>query len=114
MWRVGRHRLAWRPVRRASLHEFSLFRDPARHDEPTEVLSWLVALLATIVVLPWRIATNRWPVIAYVIYPIGVESQLRRTAPMPRDQADEEARRWAAHIERYGELPPQPDEPSDP
>ena len=106
MWRVGRHRLAWRPVRRAGLHEFELYRSIRRTDEADEALSWVFALLATIVVLPWRTVTNRWPVIGYVIYPIDVESRLRRTPPMPRNRADEEARRWAAHIERYGELPP--------
>jgi hypothetical protein len=31
------------------------------------LLSSIGALFATIVVLPWRIATNRWPVVAYVI-----------------------------------------------
>jgi hypothetical protein len=107
LWRVGRHRLAWRPTRRASLHPFNPFG--LREDETAETLSWIGALLATIVVLPYRIVTNRWPVVAYVINPLDVEGQRRRTPPMPRAEAKALARRWAVYIQRYGEPPPLPD-----
>src|SRR4051812_20736717 len=107
LWRVGRHRLAWRPTRRASLHPYNPFG--LREDETAELLSSIGALFATIVVLPWRIVTNRWPVVAYVINPIDVEGQRRRTRPMPRAEAKALVRRWAAYIERYGEPPPLPD-----
>ncbi|NMO52855.1 hypothetical protein HH310_16860 [Actinoplanes sp. TBRC 11911] len=107
LWRVGRHRLAWRPTRRAGLHAYDPYG--LRADESAEMLSWAGALLATIVVLPWRIATNRWPVVAYVISPFDVEGQRRRTGPMPRAEAKALVRRWAAYIERYAEPPPLPD-----
>jgi len=107
LWRVGRHRLAWRPTRRAGLHPYNPFG--LREDETAEMFSWVGALLATIVVLPWRIVTNRWPVVAYVINPIDVEGQRRRTPSMPRAEAEALVRRWAGFIERYGEPPPLPD-----
>ncbi|KUL21412.1 hypothetical protein ADL15_50680 [Actinoplanes awajinensis subsp. mycoplanecinus] len=106
-WRVGRQRLAWRPTRRAALHEYDPFG--MRENETVETLSWIAALLATIVVLPWRIVTNRWPVVAYVLAPLDVESQRRRTAPLPRAEARALVRQWAAYIERHGEPPPLPD-----
>jgi hypothetical protein len=107
LWRVGRHRLAWRPTRRAGLHPYDPFG--LREDETAETLSWVGALFATIVVLLWRIVTNGWPVVAYVINPIDVEGQRRRTPPMPRAGAKALVHRWAAYIERYGEPPPLPD-----
>jgi hypothetical protein len=107
LWRVGRHRLAWRPTRRAGLHAYNPFG--MREDETVETLSWIATLLATIVVLPWRIVTNRWPVVAYVINPIDVEGQRRRSPAMPRAEAKALVRQWAAYIERYGEPPPLPD-----
>lgn len=59
LWRVGRHRLAWRPARRGGLNPYQLYG--VHPDAGAEMLSWVGSLLATIVVLPWRIASNRWP-----------------------------------------------------
>jgi hypothetical protein len=70
-----------------------------------------LSLLATIVVLPWRAVTNRWPVICYVTVPPNVETRMRRSRPMPRAEADAVARRWAAYIERFDAPPPYPDDP---
>jgi hypothetical protein len=77
-----------------------------RDDELLEVLSWAGALLATIVVLPWRLMTNRWPVVAYVVVPMDRPGRPRRTRPMPRTAADELVRRWASYIEEHGGPPP--------
>ena len=108
MWRVGRHRLAWRPIPRAPWQARWYRYDPAgpRINENFDMFNWLVALLATLVVLPWRAITNRWPVIAYVIDAEDGNSRQCRTRPMPRAAADALARKWAEHIKRHGEPPP--------
>jgi hypothetical protein len=41
------------------LHPYQLYG--VHPDAGAEMLSWVGSLLATIVVLPWRIASNRWP-----------------------------------------------------
>jgi hypothetical protein len=109
MWRVGRHRLAWRPVSRAPWKAPGYGYDPmsmhARRMQIVDLLNWVGALLATVVVWPWRVVTNRWPVIAYVLNAFDGDSRQRRTSPMPRAEADAMAGEWAGHIKRYGEPP---------
>ncbi|MFI5897556.1 hypothetical protein ACIA5D_46465 [Actinoplanes sp. NPDC051513] len=104
MWRVGRQWLAWRPARYESWWPSA---PPGYNSNP---YSALFCLLATIVVLPWRAVTNRWPVICYVTVPFNVEMRMRRSRPMPRADADVVARRWAAYIERFDAPPPYPDD----
>jgi hypothetical protein len=107
MWRVGRHRLAWRPARQPGLHPYLAlhYRLQDRSDESAEIVSWLAAVLATIVVLPWRALSNRWPVVAYQLVPMDEPGQPVRSRPLPRAQADELVRTWASYIERHGRLP---------
>jgi hypothetical protein len=75
--------------------------------QDVDLLGRVGALLATPFVWPWRAATNRWPVIAYMLYPTDGDSRQRRSAPMPRTEADALVREWADHIKRYGEPPAQ-------
>jgi hypothetical protein len=103
LWRVGRHRLAWRPSRRPGLHPYDPFRD--RYDELAELVSWLAAVPATLVVLPWRALSNRWPVVAYQLVPMDQPGRPVRSRSLPRGEADELVRTWAAYIESHGELP---------
>jgi hypothetical protein len=103
VWRVGRQRLAWRPAHSARRDGFDFYLD--REGQGQEMLSWLAALLATLVVLPWRSATNRWPVVAYVVDPIGAELDLHKTRPLPRAEAQGVALDWAEHIRRHGRPP---------
>jgi hypothetical protein len=106
IWRVGRQRLAWRPDRQLRSHQYAFGDYERREAASFEAVSWVGALLSTIVVLPWRIVVNRWPVIAYVSVPMDVPGPARRTRPMPRAAADELVRHWAAHIKEHG-LPPE-------
>ena len=108
-WRVGRQRLAWRPVPRAPWRAPGYRYDPfgLRERETFDILNWLSALVATAVVWPWRAVTNRWPVIAYVPDDPEGNIQMHRTPPMRRAQAKAVARDWAEHIKRYGEPPAQ-------
>jgi|tagenome__1003787_1003787.scaffolds.fasta_scaffold20868735_2 hypothetical protein len=105
MWRVGRHRLAWRPARQCGLHPYRPLHFRHRYEESAEVASWLAAVLATIVVLPWRALSNRWPVVAYQLVPMDEPGRPVRSRPLPRAQADELVRTWAAYIERHARLP---------
>ncbi|WP_130332028.1 hypothetical protein [Micromonospora kangleipakensis] len=112
-WRVGRQRLAWRPVLRAPWRTYMYQSDPfnpfnpVKRRETFDLLNVVGALLATLVVWPWRAVTNRWPVIAYVPDDPEGNLQMHRTAPMRRAQAKAVARDWAEHIRRYGEPPAQ-------
>jgi hypothetical protein len=101
MWRVGRHRLAWRPDR--------WLRFPApgseydRWDGGHDMYSWIGSLICTPAVLVWRAFTGRWPVVAYVILPYDGDLRLRRTPPIRRAEANVLVRQWAEEIKRYGE-----------
>lgn len=107
-WRVGRQRLAWRPVPRALWRAPGYRYDPFHPGRETfDMLNGLSALLATAVVWPWRAVTNRWPVIAYVPDAPDGNIQEHRTPPMRRAQAKAVVRDWAEHIKRYGEPPAQ-------
>jgi hypothetical protein len=107
MWRVGRHRLAWRPARRRGLHPYRPlhYRLQHRYEEAAEGASWLAAVLATIVVLPWRALSNRWPVVAYQLVPMDEPGRVVRSQALPHAAADELVRTWAAYIESHDELP---------
>jgi hypothetical protein len=108
MWRVGRLRLAWRPIMRAPWTPTTDYDPMAkRTEQDVDLLNWLAVLLATPLVWPWRAVTNQWPVIAYTMYPTDGDSRQRRSAPMPRTEADALVREWADHIKQYGEPPPQ-------
>jgi hypothetical protein len=106
MWRVGRQRLAWRPVTRAAGPGYRYNPAGLREQETLDLLDWTGALLATVVVLPWRLVTNRWPVIAYVLNPFDGDGRQHRARPLPRAEAEALVLRWAADIERAG-LPSQ-------
>jgi hypothetical protein len=103
MWRVGRHRLAWRPI--------PMLRFPApgyeydRMESGGDLLNWVGAILATPPVLLWRVLRRRWPVVAYVIFPYDGDTRQRRTPPLRRAEADALVRQWAADIRRGGEPP---------
>jgi hypothetical protein len=105
LWRVGRHRLAWRPIARAPWQMPGYEYNPLgpRTRETSDMMNWVGAMLATIVVWPYRFATNRWPVVAYVVDPFDGHSRQHRSPPLPRAVADALAREWAEHIKRYGE-----------
>jgi hypothetical protein len=105
MWRVGRQRLAWRPASREAWQApgYDYFRNRWKAD--SQGPEWVAALLATVVVWPWRLVTNRWPVIAYILNAFDGDGRQRRTRPMPRAEADALVRRWAEHIQRYGQPP---------
>jgi hypothetical protein len=107
VWRVGRHRLAWRPIARAPWqapgYEYNPFGPRTR--ETFDVVNWVVAVLATIVVWPYRFVTNRWPVVAYVVDPFDGDSRQHRTRPLRRAEANALARQWAEHIKRDGRPP---------
>jgi hypothetical protein len=107
VWRVGRHCLAWRPIARAPWqapgYEYNPFGPRTR--ETFDVVNWVVAMLATIVVWPYRFVTNRWPVIAYVVDPFDGDSRQHRTRALRRTEANALARQWAEQIKRDGRPP---------
>src|SRR4051794_4161920 len=97
MWRVGRHRLAWRPARQPGMHPYRLFRDPFRQrdDEAVELVSWLAAALATIVVLPWRAEQP----VAGGRLPARTDGRARPSSTQPAP-APRGGRRTGAHLGR--------------
>ena len=107
MWRVGRHRLAWRPRGQAHWNTPGYRYNPVglRYKETSHLLNWVAAVVATAVVWPWRAMTGRWPVVAYVLDPYDGDSRQQRTGPLPRAEAHALACRWAEHIKHYGRPP---------
>ncbi|GAA2532516.1 hypothetical protein GCM10010201_35000 [Pilimelia columellifera subsp. columellifera] len=67
-WRVGRRRLAWMPGSR-------ILRETLAAGEASFIIAvpliawwlvqWACVLLATLAAWPWRMASGRWPVVAY-------------------------------------------------
>ncbi|XVU30728.1 hypothetical protein ACQPZJ_42595 [Actinoplanes sp. CA-054009] len=109
-WRVGRQRLAWAPHGEGwSVPDFSGLEDGGHLG--SLLMVGIVALLAvvllgaflwtllkTVVVLPYRIAADRWPVVAYIVN--GPEGYRVVTG---RKEADELVRRWASEIRQHGQ-----------
>ncbi|WP_127552647.1 hypothetical protein [Actinoplanes sp. OR16] len=113
VWRVGRRRLAWQPQYRSrgggSGLDLTWFQGEfaAFIVLPIVglmllwgVMNWLLVLLATAVVWPWRAITGRWLVVAYVTDTGGEEFDSQWV--QGRSAADELARRWATEIEQHG------------
>ncbi|MGW0214117.1 hypothetical protein ACWDXH_06980 [Micromonospora chokoriensis] len=121
-WRVGRRRLAWRP-------RFPQGTWLAGGDGgPFELLVlpffvlivlgylliWLAALLATVVVWPYRAVSGLWPVVAYPLdsSPVATDDQ-RGDQPYRRQVTGRAAavtltRQWARDIEQHGHPEPAP------
>ena len=106
-WRVGRQRLAWRPVLRAQWRDPAYSYHPAgpREAESQDLLSFAGAVLATLVVWPWRAVRNRWPVVAYLPDAADGDIRMHRAGPMPRAEARAVAREWVEHIKEHGAPP---------
>ena len=107
-WRVGRMRLAWRPVPRPRRPYPGLAA--VRAAQVVEMSSWAGSVLATPAALLRRLRTGRWPVVAYVVLPVDGDVRQRCTPPIPRAEADYLVGRWAEEIRRHGEpqYPAQP------
>ena len=104
-WRVGRRRLAWRPGVSA-LHLLELAEGPLMLVVGIPAIlwwlgTWVLALLATVVVWPTRAVTDRWPVVAYQLDAKGDENAVCRSVH-GRSAADALVREWAQAIERHG------------
>ncbi|XVV11220.1 hypothetical protein ACQP2X_41275 [Actinoplanes sp. CA-131856] len=108
-WRVGRQRLAWTPFGEGwSVPDFSGLEDGGHLGSLlmlgiAAVLAvallgaFLWTLLKTAVVLPYRTATDRWPVVAYQV---GRSEGYRLVTT--RKEADALVRQWAYDIKQYG------------
>ncbi|MEU4690530.1 hypothetical protein [Actinoplanes sp. NPDC023714] len=111
-WRVGRRRLAWQPQygdRGGGGLDLSGLQGEIGGVIALAimgllllwwVMNWLLVLLATAVVWPWRAITGRWQVVAYVTDTGGRELESRWVRG--RSAADELARQWATEIEQHG------------
>ncbi|MFK4244606.1 hypothetical protein ACI2KV_17125 [Micromonospora chokoriensis] len=115
-WRVGRRRLAWRPRFPQAgwlaggdggpfeLLTFSVFLLIGLG----YLLTWLAALLATVVVWPYRAVSGRWPVVAYPLDSSPVATDDQRGDRPYRQQVTGRAagaaltRQWARDIEQHG------------
>ncbi|SNY49953.1 hypothetical protein [Paractinoplanes atraurantiacus] len=64
------------------------------------LVMFLLALMGTAVVLPYRSHVDRWPVVAYVTN--GPSGSGRYRVVTDRKTADVLVRQWAADIKRYG------------
>ncbi|WP_143049656.1 hypothetical protein [Asanoa ishikariensis] len=99
-WRVGRRRLAWRPVYMGwnlndSVDMTGILLALNLLPFVFWLLNWLAALLTTVFVWPWRAVSGRWLVVAYTT--TGNEPD-RRAHVRGRAPADALAREWAKEI----------------
>jgi len=62
------------------------------------LLSWAGALLATLVVWPWRAWTGRWPVVAYVLYRPDLNIEPVEVEVRGRAEADALVKRWVEQV----------------
>jgi hypothetical protein len=109
MWRVGRRRLAWRPRSATRFLEGAdgpIFLVVAVPVLGYWLLSWVGALLATVVVWPCRRVTGNWPVVAYQLDPPDGDDNVQRIRATGCAEAEAAARQWVLDIKQHGR--PQP------
>ncbi|WP_191843408.1 hypothetical protein [Catellatospora chokoriensis] len=113
LWRVGRRRIAWRPrsAIRGLAHDDPMMFSPLPGRLVGQALEWIPALLATVVVWPWRACTGIWPVVAYTLGMADQSGYLYLATVGGRAAADTLALQWAADIGRHGR--PQGVEPAE-
>ncbi|MET7863127.1 hypothetical protein [Micromonospora taraxaci] len=121
-WRAGRRRLAWRPrfpqaawLADGYIGPFELLVLPVFLLIGLGYLvTWLAALLATVVVWPYRAVSGRWPVVAYPLDSSPVATDDQRGDRPYRQQVTGRAagaaltQQWARTIERHGHPEPAP------
>jgi hypothetical protein len=108
LWRVGRRRLAFKPgvgwlvdvtaadgVLGVALGALAL---------AVVVAVWTAAIVATVVVWPWRELSGNWPVVAYALTggPAG-EGHERLVTVRGKAAADALVKRWADEIKASGQ-----------